>query len=76
MKVLICLIILNNLLWYIFCLKVNKTLNGSLNKIDYVTNILNFIFTPISMILAIKRIKKDFKNYKDDPNSIRDVFSK
>lgn len=45
-------------LWSLFCSKVEKVLTG--RKSSYVT-ILNFVFMPISMIVAIRNVKNTFK---------------
>ena len=51
------------ILWSIFCLRAQHCMYGTRLK-DFWVIILNLIFTPISMLLAIKRIPKDFSSRK------------
>lgn len=54
-------------LWTIFCIRVNFIIHGRKKAIKYLGwSLLNFPFAPISLIMAIRRIPKDFKSYKEE----------
>ena len=46
-------------LWSMFCLKIQRALYGSIRKQDLIVLIVNFLFAPISMALAIIKKPKD-----------------
>jgi hypothetical protein len=50
------------ILWTIFCVRVQHVINGKYLTKDIWVIFLNLAFAPISLIMAIKRIPKDFKN--------------
>jgi hypothetical protein len=52
-------------LWAIFCVRVQHVVNGKYLFKDAWVVLLNFLFAPISLIMGINRIPKDFLQLKE-----------
>lgn len=61
MIIFISLYVVVCLLWSVFCLRVQHVIYGELRYSDFLVIVLNFVFAPISLIMGINRITKDFK---------------
>ena len=48
------------ILWAIFCLRIQHILYGKLISKDFIVIVLNVVFAPISLLIGIYRIPKDF----------------
>ena len=58
MYIIICFI------WWVFSVKISCYRSGKkMSFTDFLFSILNFVFCPLSMILAIKFVKRDFIKY-------------
>lgn len=62
------LYILVCLLWSIFTLRMNKSLHPLKSTLWYIFfgGFLNFVFCPISLVLAVVKFKKLYVKYKKD----------
>jgi hypothetical protein len=53
-------------LWAVFCVRVQHVITGNYLIKDIWVIVLNFLFAPISLIIGINRIPKDFRQLKED----------
>ena len=49
------------ILWTIFCVRAQRAIHGKYFNKDIWVIVLNLIFAPISLCIAINRVPKDFK---------------
>lgn len=58
------------LLWTIFCVKVQHRINGHYLVKDGWVIVLNFVFAPVSLIMGIARINKDFSPRQENKEGV------